>query len=341
MKCVKLKGPKKLELGELEEPVSNNGNVVIEVKKTGICGSDLHFWDLGQMIDLVLGHEFSGVVIDSGSREDLKVGDRVTALPFSPCGKCAGCKAGKPQYCPNIWNEATGLSVANSGGLAEKLSIRPDMVLRLPDNVTDEEGAMVEPAAVGLHAVHLANMHVGDKVLVIGAGIIGLVTAMFAKMAGASYVAISETNALRGEKSVKLGVANEWFDAKDPKMVENVMVKTNGGFDKVFDCCGNSPTISTSLMTARPGGEIILVGISLESVTVPAVLAAMHEVTIKGVNAYEVPDFEIVIDLMASKRIDMLKFVDDVVGFEEVQKSYERLSSGADAAVKILVDPKK
>lgn len=341
MKCVKLKGPRKLEVGELEDSISKNGNVVIEVKKTGICGSDLHFWNLGQMIDLVLGHEFSGVVIDPGSREDLKVGDKVTALPFSPCGKCQGCKAGKPQYCPNIWNEATGLSVANSGGLAEKLSIRPDMVLKLPDNVSFEEGAMVEPAAVGLHAVHLANMKVGSKVLVIGAGIIGLVTAMFAKMAGASYVAISETNELRGKKSVDLGVADKWYDAKDPKMVETAMTETNGGFDIIFDCCGNSPTISTALMATRPGGEIILVGISLEPVTVPAVLAAMHEVTIKGVNAYEVPDFEIVIDLMATNKINMLQFVDDIVGLEDVQKSYERLSSGTDSAVKILVDPNK
>ena len=99
MKCVKLKGQRKLEVGELEDSISKNGNVVIEVKKTGICGSDLHFWNLGQMIDLVLGHEFSGVVIDPGSREDLKVGDRVTALPFSPCGKCQGCKVRHGRSC--------------------------------------------------------------------------------------------------------------------------------------------------------------------------------------------------------------------------------------------------
>lgn len=341
MRCIKLKGVKKFEIGEIDVPVSDGNNVIIDVKKCGICGSDIHYWDAGEPVGLVMGHEYCGVVSDIGSREDLKVGDRVTALPISPCGHCSACLTGNPQYCPDTWSHATGLSLTNPGALAPKMAIRPDMVLKVPDNVSDEEVAMVEPSAVGLHAVHLANIKVGEKVLVIGGGIIGLVTAMFAKMEGASYVALSETNNARGNKSVRLGVADEWYDAKDTKMLEKISLKTNGGFDVVLDCCGNSPAVSSALMAVRPGGRVILVGVSLGTVTIPTVVAVMRELTIQGSIAYTKEEFQTCIDLMAGKKIEVLKFVDDIVGLDGVQKAYERLTSGDDDAVKILVDPNK
>lgn len=341
MRCVKLKGVKKFEIGEIDVPVSDGNNVIIDVKKCGICGSDIHYWDAGEPVGLVMGHEYCGVVSDIGSREDLKVGDRVTALPISPCGHCSACLTGNPQYCPDTWSHATGLSLTNPGALAPKMAIRPDMVLKVPDSVSDEEVAMVEPSAVGLHAVHLANIKVGEKVLVIGGGIIGLVTAMFAKMEGASYVALSETNNARGNKSVRLGVADEWYDAKDTKMLEKISLKTNGGFDVVLDCCGNSPAVSSALMAVRPGGRVILVGVSLGTVTIPTVVAVMRELTIQGSIAYTKEEFQTCIDLMAGKKIEVLKFVDDIVGLDGVQKAYERLTSGDDDAVKILVDPNK
>lgn len=341
MRCIKLKGVKKFEIGEIDVPVSDGNNVIIDVKKCGICGSDIHYWDAGEPVGLVMGHEYCGVVSDIGSREDLKVGDRVTALPISPCGHCSACLTGNPQYCPDTWSHATGLSLTNPGALAPKMAIRPDMVLKVPDSVSDEEVAMVEPSAVGLHAVHLANIKVGEKVLVIGGGIIGLVTAMFAKMEGASYVALSETNNARGNKSVRLGVADEWYDAKDTKMLEKMSLKTNGGFDVVLDCCGNSPAVSSALMAVRPGGRVILVGVSLGTVTIPTVVAVMRELTIQGSIAYTKEEFQTCIDLMAGKKIEVLKFVDDIVGLDGVQKAYERLTSGDDDAVKILVDPNK
>ena len=163
MKCVKIKGVKKFEIGDIPEPKSQDGSVVIDVKKCGICGSDIHYWDAGEPVGLVMGHEYCGIVTNPGAREDLKVGDRVTALPISPCGHCSACVTGNPQYCPETWTQATGLSLTNPGALAPKMAIRPDMVLKVPDNVSDDEVAMVEPSAVGLHAVHLANIKVGEN----------------------------------------------------------------------------------------------------------------------------------------------------------------------------------
>lgn len=339
MKCVAIKDVKQFEITDINEPVPNGKDVIIDVKKTGICGSDIHYWVGGNPKGLVMGHEFCGVVTDPGERSDLKVGDRVTALPISPCGKCQACLTGNPQYCANTWSEAVGLSINNPGGLAPKLAVRPDMVFKVPDTMSDEEGAMVEPTAVGLHAIHLADIKVGDKVLVVGGGIIGLVSAMFAKKEGASLVVVSETNESRGQKAVSLGVADEWYDAKSKDMVNDLMQKTNGGFDIVIECVGNAPAVNSSISLVKQGGEVVLVGVSMEPVSTYTVMAVMKELVIKGAIGYTKTEFETCINLMANKQIDMMKFVDDIVPLERVQESYERLTSGTDSAVKILVDP--
>lgn len=341
MKSVAIKDKRQFEIKEIESPVSNNGEVLIDVKKTGICGSDIHYWENGEPKGLVMGHEFSGIVTNPGNREDLKIGDRVTALPISPCGHCQACEKGQPQYCALTWSEAIGLSVEHPGGLAPKLAVRSDMVLKLPDTMSDEEGAMVEPVAVGLHAIHLADIKVGQKVLVIGGGIIGLVCAMFAKKEGASFVGLSETNEARGKKSVELGVADAWYDAKNQNLIAELMEKTNGGFDVVIECVGNAPAVNSAFTLVKQGGEVVLVGVSTEPISCYSVLAVMKELTILGAIAYTKEEFQTCIDLIANKQIDVLKFVNDIVSLEEVQESYERLTSGTDSAVKILVDPNK
>ena len=338
MKCVAITSAKQLNIKDIEEPKLENGDVLIAVKKTGICGSDIHYWEAGAPVGMVMGHEYVGTVLDPNGCEDLKVGDRVTALPISPCGHCSACLSGNPQYCLETWNHATGLSLDYPGGLAPKMKIRSDMIIKVPDSVSDEEAAMVEPTAVGLHAIHLADIKVGDKVLIIGGGIIGLVSAMFAKSEGASYVALSETNAARGQKSVDLQVADEWFDAKE-NILEKMYQKIPNGFDKVIECCGNAPAVSTALSAVKPGGSVILVGVSLGPIQVPTAIAVTRELTVKGAIAYTKDEFKTCIDLMANKQIDVLKFLSKTVGLSQVQASYEELTSGTSDVIKILVDP--
>lgn len=341
MKAAIIEDVKKFKITDIDKPTPDKEKVIIDILKTGICGSDIHYWDAGEPKGLVLGHEFTGKVVDSGSRYDLKVGDKVTALPISPCGHCEACETGNPQYCAETWLHAVGLSLDNPGGLTATIAVRPDMVLKLPNNIKEEEGAMVEPTAVGLHAVHLANIKVGDKVLVVGGGIIGLVSAMFAKLEGAEYVAVSETNEARGKKSVKLKVADEWLDAKDPNFIKNVITKTNDGFDIVIDCSGNTKAVESELMSVKAGGTIILVGVSQKPIEFASILAVMKELTIKGSIAYTKEEFKDCINLIANKKINVMKFVDDIVPLTDVQKAYERLTSGTDDAVKIMVDPNK
>ena len=341
MKAAQLEDIKKFKIVDIEKPKPDGNKVIIDVTKTGICGSDIHNWDSGEPKGLIMGHEFTGKVVNPGSRTDLKINDKVTALPISPCGHCEACETGNPQYCQETWTHAVGLSLDNPGGLTSTIAVRPDMVIKLPNNVTDEEGAMVEPTAVGLHAIHLADIKVGDKVLVVGGGIIGLVSAMFAKLEGAEYVAISETNIARGKKSVKLNVADEFFDAKDPNFLKNIFSKIPNGFDIVIDCSGNTKAVESELITVKPGGTIVLVGVSQKPIEFASIIAVMKELTIKGAIGYTKEEFKNCISLISNKKINVMKFVDAIMPLTETQKAYERLTSGTDEAVKIMIDPNK
>lgn len=339
MKCVKITGVKELKTANMEKPVSTNGSVTFKVTACGICGSDIHNWVNGAPIGLVMGHEFAGKVVDPGDRKDLKKGDRITGLPISPCGICEACKSGNPQYCPHTWTEAVGLALTNPGGYAEYSSCRSDMVRKIPKNVTDEEACMVEPTAVSLHAVNLADIKVGDKVLIIGAGIIGLMAAEFAKLNGASYIALLETNQKRGKKSIKYGAVNEFYNALDEKVIPTLLEKTNGGFDKVIECCGNGPAVTESIMTVKPGGTIVLVGVSSEPITIPTVVSVMREVKMQGAIAYTEAEFDKCLELISKKIINVNKYIDDKVQLGKAQESFERLTSGNDDAIKIIFKP--
>ncbi len=341
MKCVKIVGQKQLEVSSLEEPISKDGSVVVKVNSAGICGSDIHYWDMGNPIGLVMGHEVAGTVIDPGNRADLKIGDRVTALPISPCGHCNPCKTGNPQYCTETWTHALGLSNDFPGGYAEITNIRSDMVRKLPEEVSFDEGAMVEPSAVSLHATMLADIKVGDKVLVVGGGIIGLMAIEFAKLEGASYVAIAETNEKRGKKATTIGKADEFFNALDKDVVEKLNKTSNGGFDVVIECCGNAAATSEAIMSCKPGGKIVLVGVALGPVEAPLVSAVMGEKTMIGAIAYTEHEFDTCINLIASKKLNVKKYIDDIIPLEKANEAFERLTSGEDSAVKILFHPNK
>lgn len=340
IKAVVLKDKKKFEVLEVNDIKKDNENVIIEVIKAGICGSDIHNWETGEPNGLILGHEYVGKVIDNGNRNDLQIGDRVTSLPISPCNKCKACLSGNVQYCEHTWENALGLSLTNPGAYSERVSVNPNLILKVPDNVSDDEAAMIEPAAVGLHAVHLANITVGQKVLVVGGGIIGLVSAMFAKMEGASLVVVSETNFSRGKKAIDLGVSDKFLDARDENFVNNAYEISKGGFDVVLECCGNSAAVSSAVMACRPGGKVILVGVATEAIMVPTVMAVLKEISLQGAIAYTKEEFEMILNLMSNKKIDVKKFVSDTISLENVQDAFLELTSGNSDKIKILIDPK-
>lgn len=339
MKGVRLIDTKKLEVSEIELPKMRTSDVLIKVESCGICGSDIHNWHGGAPKDLVMGHEFAGTVVNPGPRSDLKEGSRVTGLPISPCKKCDACKNANVHYCPHTWDKAVGLSLDYPGGFAQYLSCRSDMVRLIPDNMNFDQAAMVEPSAVALHAVNLSNMKIGDKVLIIGGGIIGLMSAEFAKLNGASYIALLETNQKRGNKSVAYGKVNEYYNALDENTVPALLEKTNGGFDIVIECCGNAPAVTEAIMLAKPGGKVVLVGVSTEPINIPMVASVMKEVSMIGAIAYTEKEFDLCIDLIANRKINVEKYIDEKVDLNGVQGAFEKLTSGNNSAIKIIVKP--
>lgn len=340
MQCVKIAGAKKLKVEEMEMPERSRSDVIIKVNSCGICGSDIHSFVSGEPKGLVMGHEFAGEVLDPGDRNDLKIGQRVTGLPISPCLKCDACKSGNPQYCRSTWTDALGLSLTRPGAYSEYIKCRGDMVRKIPDSISDDEAAMVEPSAVSLHAINLADIKVGNSVLIIGGGIIGLMASEFAKLNGASNVTLLETNEKRGKKSLKFGKVDKFYDAKDPKVIPS-LVQKNGGFDVVIECCGSSAAVSEAIMAVKPGGTIVLVGVSMEPISIPSVMSVMGEVKMHGAIAYTEKEFDTCIDLISQKIINVVKYIDDKVPLSEAQHSFERLTSGTDDAIKIILKPQK
>ncbi len=340
MRAVVHKDAKVFQVENIPDVVSKDGRIVIEVKKEGICGSDIHVWEMGEYIDFVPGHEFCGVVLDPGESE-FKEGDRVVALSITPCGKCEACLSGKPQCCPETWAHSPGSSVELSGGYAEKSTVRKDLARKLPDNVSYEEGAMVEPLSVSLHGARLAEIKKGDKVLVIGGGIIGLGCAMFAKMEGADFVAVSETNPNRAKKAISLGVADKIYDAKAEDYMQNAFADAPGGFDCVIDCVGLAATINAGLVLVKGGHRLVLVGIAMVPQGVQTMLATLREVSMVGSSGYNFEEFEEVIQMCADKSIDATKFIDEIIGLDGAQEAMFRLTGGDSDVVKIVIDPTK
>ena len=191
-----------------------------------------------------------------------------------------------------------------------------------------------------LHAINLADIKVGNSVLIIGGGIIGLMASEFAKLNGASNVTLLETNEKRGKKSLKFGKVDKFYDAKDPKVIPS-LVQKNGGFDVVIECCGSSAAVSEAIMAVKPGGTIVLVGVSMEPISIPSVMSVMGEVKMQGAIAYTEKEFDTCIDLISQKIINVVKYIDDKVPLSEAQHSFERLTSGTDDAIKIILKPQK
>lgn len=213
------------------------------------------------------------------------------------------------------------------------------MVKKIPDGVTDEEACMVEPASVSLHAVKLANIMVGDKVCIIGGGVIGLLAAELAKREGATYVCLLETNNKRASKALDYGFVDETYNPLEEGLINELKISTNGGFDKVIECCGNSSAVTESIMVCKSGGTIILVGVSMEPITIPSVVSVMGEIDMKGSIAYTELDFDRTLELIYNKELDVKKYISESVRLEDANDAFKRLTSGNGEDIKIIFKP--
>jgi 2-desacetyl-2-hydroxyethyl bacteriochlorophyllide A dehydrogenase len=283
MQCVYLYGPRDLRLVEREPLALRPEDVRVEVACSGICGTDLHVY-AGMVFGAparepsACGHEFAGRVVEVGSEvTTVAIGDRVTAIPNTPCGKCSLCRSGRGYACRN----RGGL---RSGSWAPTVVIREQNVFRLPDAVSDRVGALTEPLACAVRAVDRSDLRSGDRVCVVGGGPIGLFVATVAKASGASTVIVSEPRPYRRDLARALG-ADVVVDPTAEDLGAIVRDHTDDlGAEVVFEAVGHPKTIESAISVAGPGATIVVVGVTdaAAQLTMPGQELFHRELTIRG-----------------------------------------------------------
>jgi len=275
MRVVRLHGAHDLRLHDEPIPTPRADELLIRVTAVGICGSDLHWFSQGSIGDarlkqpLVLGHEFAGVVESSGQR--------VAVDPLIPCGTCEPCCEGNPNLCEAQRFAGHG---ADDGALREYIAWHPRCCYPLPDALTDEDGVMLEPLGIAIHAVDLAHVKLGMTVGVFGCGPIGLLILQVARIAGATRLIATEKLTHRTEAAQSLGA--EVFRAAEGEEAREILAATNGrGVDVAFEAAGDNSAMDVAVATAKPGGRVILAGIPDDDRTVfTASTARRKELTI-------------------------------------------------------------
>lgn len=329
-----------LQVVDRQMPVARSGEVIVKVAYCGICGSDIHSTEpsASQVArGTVLGHEFSGEVVQSADAA-WKPGDRVIAIPLLPCADCADagqCRDGLGILCPR--NTIIGLSPNAPGGYAEYARVGARQLLRVPDGVPLDHAALSEPLAVGAHAVRLAGAILGKRVLVVGAGPIGLATTAFAARAGARDVIVSEIDGTRRERALALG-ATGLIDPGAGSVADEFGRTTGGAPEIIFECVGVPGLIRQCVDLAGIRGQIVVVGVCRHDDTLLPRAAIRKELTLRFVLGYTNEDFGLALDLLRSRSFDAEAMISARVGFDVLPALFERLRRPNPEA-KVLLDP--
>jgi len=333
-------GDLKMEQRPIPKPGKNE--VLIRIHSVGICGSDVHYWVNGCIGDfvvkapMVLGHETSGTVAEVGEGvKHLKAGDRVAIEPGVPCRSCGYCKNGQYNLCPEVVFCATP---PHDGTLTRYYVQAADFCYKLPDHVSFEEGALLEPLSVAVQACRRANITVGDVVLICGAGPIGLVNVLVARASGASKILVTDIDEHRLKVAKEYGADLTYqVGKKDSRtLAEEVIAQFGQRPDKTIECSGAESSIQLAIYATKSGGTIVLVGLGPAEVRLPIVNAAVREVDIRGVFRYA-NCYPVALALVASGRVNVKPMVTHRFKLEESLKAFETAKTGADHAIKVMI----
>src|ERR1700679_2138420 len=287
MNALLLSEYKHLEVTTLPVPVPQPSDVLVQVAACGICGSDVHGYDgtSGRRIPpLVMGHEAAGIVAAVGSEvTGFAVGDRVTFDSTVYCGECEFCRKGDMNLCDN--RQVVGVSCGDyslAGAFAEYVAVPALIVYKLPDNLTFAKAAMMEAVSVALHAVAVSNLNGGEAALVIGAGMIGLLTLQGARAAGCSRVFVSDIDATRLKSAAELG-ADKTIQASGAELTQEILRLTEGrGVDVVLEAVGRNETVAAAIDCVRKGGTVTLIGNITPQVNLPLQKIVSRQIRLQG-----------------------------------------------------------
>lgn len=356
MKAARFYGKRDIRIDDEVEPGTvGSTDVRVDIASCGICGTDLHEYNhpqftpeeehpkTGASRPIVVGHEFSGVVSKVGANVTrIEVGDPIVVHPNIPCCECVYCEEGTYNRCEDV--VAVGLHTG-AGGFAESAVVPEQQVHRLPEGVALWEGALVEPLAVGLHAVRRSGMQAGDTVAVFGCGPIGLTAVQAAEVAGAKRIFVSEPNDTRRETALELG-ADVAIDPFEEDAVATITDATDSGVNVAFEFAAVGPSFNAAVRSTRRGGTITVGSVSNEEISTNLNDVVLTERTVTGTFCYGFPprssrtEFDAVIQLLAAGKIDTESFVTKRIALDDlVEAGYEALLDSETEDVKILVEP--
>jgi L-iditol 2-dehydrogenase len=344
MNALLLSQYKHLELATLPVPVPEPSDVLVQVAACGICGSDVHGYDgtSGRRIPpLVMGHEAAGTIAAVGSQVNgFAVGDRVTFDSTVYCGACAFCRKGEINLCDD--RQVVGVSCGDysrAGAFAEYVTVPARIVYKLPENLSFAEAAMLEAVSVALHAVAVSKLEGGETALVIGAGMIGLLTLQAARAAGCSRVFVADIDATRLKSASELG-AHETILASGAELTRGILQLTEGrGVDVVLEAVGRNETIAASIDCVRKGGTVTLIGNITPQVNLPLQKVVSRQIRLQG-SCASCGEYPEAMELMAAGKIRVDSLITAVAPLRDGPSWFDRLHSGEPNLMKIVLDPR-
>jgi len=322
--------------------------VTVAPRWCGICGTDLHEYTSGPIVTpsephaltgatlpQILGHEFSAEVVAIGSAVNrVEVGDRIAVMPLIYCGRCDYCRRGLQHLCVTM--ACTGLS-ADWGGVADLANLEEYQVFRIPDSVSDEQGALIEPCAVAAYGVSRGPVRPGDSVLIAGGGPIGALAALCAAAAGAGAVYMTEPNESRRERAKRLDLG-EVLDPSVTDVPAELRERTDGlGVDIAIECAGFGDAFRTCAEAVKRRGTVVQVGLHVRPCEVDPMLWALNDLKIVGSWCYGVNDWPRVMAQIASGRLPVERIVTAHLSMDEAESGFERLSSDETEDMKVLI----
>ena len=343
MKALLLTEYKKLELTDMPTPEIGPDELLVRVKACGICGSDVHGFDgsTGRRIPpLVMGHEASGIVAGAGTNvKAFKEGDHVTFDSMVSCGRCAFCRRGQINLCDN--RQVLGVSCGDyrrHGAFAEYVSVPQHIVYKMPESLSFEHAAMIEPVSVAVHAVEITPVRLGDTAVVVGTGMIGALTIQAARLAGCARIIAVDLEDHKLALARQAG-ADEVINPKTTDPVQFVLEATGGrGADLAFEAVGATEPISTAIRSVRKGGTVTLIGNIRPNVDIPLQSVVTREIRLQGSCASS-GEYPQCIALMSRGSINVAPFLSAKAPLEDGARWFERLYGHEANLMKVVLEP--
>jgi L-iditol 2-dehydrogenase len=343
MQALLLTDYRKLELVDVDRPQIGPRDVLVRVAACGICGSDVHGYDgsSGRRVPpIVMGHEAAGTVAEVGFDVNrVRVGDRVTFDSTIYCGKCDDCRRGQVNLCTQ--RRVFGVSCADyrqPGAFAEFIAVPQHILYPLPNNLTFEQAALVEPVSVAIHAVDRLNIQKGERAVVVGSGMIGLLVIQVLRAAGCREVLAVDIEPSKLEFARELG-ATSTINAKECDPAAGVRDQTGGqGTDVAVEVVGNAAAVSTAINCVRRGGRVGLLGNLAAEVPFPLQRVVTRELTLVG-NCASAGEYPRAIEMIASGTIRVEPLISAVAPIAEGPQWFERLYSRDPSLMKVILQP--